>query len=134
MGVALTALALLALAWPPLGVEASRALIEGDGARHPRREGPLGAVPSADGWEDQVPESSAGWLSDVYWRRRSRVTRASEEDVGEDEINWRALKVLHRLERSRQESSRAEATAAGAAGTAGAALGRGPRGGEHDGE
>ena len=59
VGVALTALALLALAWPPLGVEASRALIEGDGARHPRREGPLGAVPSADGWEDQVPESSA---------------------------------------------------------------------------
>ena len=129
MGVAITALALLALAWPPLGVEASRAQIEGDGARHPRREGPLGAVPSADGWEDRVPESSAGWVSDVYWRRRSRVTRASEEDVGEDQINWRALKVLHRLERSRQESSRAEATAAGAAGTAGAAIGEEDRGG-----
>ena len=87
VGVAITALALLALAWSPLGVEASRAQIEGDGARRPRREGPLGAVPSADGWEDRVPESSAGWVSDVYWRRRSRVTRASEEDVGEDEIN-----------------------------------------------
>ena len=50
VGVALTALALLALAWSPLGAEASRALMEGDGARLPRREGSLGVAPSADGW------------------------------------------------------------------------------------
>ena len=115
VGVALTALALLALAWSPLGAEASRALMEGDGARLPRREGSLGVAPSADGWEDEVPESSAGLASDVYWRRRSRVTRARDEDVGEEEINWRALKVLHRLEESRADVSRAEATAADAA-------------------
>ena len=103
MGLALTALALLALAWSPLGAEASRALMEGDGARLPRREGSLGVAPSAGGWEDEVPESSAGLASDVYWRRRSRVTRARDEDVGEEEINWRALKVLHRLEESRAD-------------------------------
>ena len=70
VGVALTALALLALAWSPLGADASRALMEGDGARLPRRDGALGVAPSADGWEDEVPESSAGLASDVYWRRR----------------------------------------------------------------
>ena len=135
MGVALTALALLALAWSPLGAEASRALMEGDGARLPRRDGALGVAPSADGWEDEVPESSAGLASDVYWRRRSRVTRARDEDVGEEEINWRALKVLHRLEESRADVSRAEATAADAAAKKrAAAVGDEDReSGEHDG-